>query len=91
MAVFHFQTVHIYNFVVEGAYCFTNLFKFSGTGCLDLVNGIRAGISVWPDVSIGRVPFHLRLTLHHLHRQSGWTEDVHRTVGLCEATEGGGV
>lgn len=56
------------------------------------MNGVRAGVSVWPDVSVGQVSvgmFHL--SVDHLHCQSGGAEDVVCPVRLCEPTEGRGV
>lgn len=43
---------------------------------------------MWPNVSIGQIPRLFHLTIDHLYRQSGGTEDVSCAVGLCEATEG---
>lgn len=56
------------------------------------MNGVRAGVSVWPDVSVGQVSVGtLHLSIDHLHCQSGGTEDVVSPVRLCEPTEGRGV
>ncbi len=54
----------------------------------NLMNGIRAGVSMGPDVSIGQIPRLFHVTIDHLYCQSGRTEDVCGAVGLCEATEG---
>ena len=54
---------------------------------LNLVNGIRAGVSMWPNVPVGHIPCLFHPTVDHLDSQRGRTEDVCFAVGLCESTE----
>lgn len=54
----------------------------------DFVDSIRAGISVWPNVPIGRVSRPFCFTFHQLDCQCRRGADLWPAVGLRELTEG---
>ena len=64
------------------------VFFFLVVICFNFMNGIRAGVVMWPNITIEHICRLFDLTLNQFHSQSWWSEGVFCAVWLCEAAEG---